>query len=275
MTDPLSRLDVWPVPNAAAAVVGVDGVLAHRGDVERRFPLASVTKPLAVLGALVAIEEEALGLDDAAITDVVDGATVRHLMSHASGLSPDRRNRAAAPGTRRIYSNLGIDILGETVAAATGMPFAEYLRQAVFAPLGMTHASLDGLPSRDGTAAVSDLAVLIAQLLQPVGWLHPSTLDAATTVQFPGIRGVLPGYGAQDPNDWGLGFEIKGSKAPHWTGPANSPGTYGHFGQAGTMFWVDPARRLGLVAFADRAFDVWAAAAWPELSDAVLDAFGG
>ncbi|MGI8880145.1 MAG: serine hydrolase domain-containing protein [Jatrophihabitans sp.] len=273
MTDPLAVLDAWPVPNAAAAVLSADGIVTQRGDLTQRFALASVTKPLAVLGALVAVEEEALGLDDPAITDVVDSATVRHLMSHASGLSPDRRNRAAEPGTRRIYSNIGIDILGETVAAATGMPFPEYLRQAVFAPLGMSGTSVDGLPSRDGVASVADLARLIGELLRPTGWLHSTTLEAATAVQFPGIRGVLPGYGAQDPNDWGLGFEIKGGKAPHWTGPANSPATYGHFGQAGTMFWVDPVRRLGLVALTDRAFDVWAAAAWPELSDAVLAAY--
>jgi CubicO group peptidase (beta-lactamase class C family) len=140
--------------------------------------------------------------------------------------------------------------------------------------LELRATSLDGLPSRAGVSTVADLAMLVQQLLAgPDGWLHSDTLASATSVQFPGIRGVLPGYGPQDPNDWGLGFEIKGSKAPHWTGPRNSPATYGHFGLAGTMLWVDPAAGLGLVALADRDFDVWAAAAWPELSDAVLDRY--
>jgi CubicO group peptidase (beta-lactamase class C family) len=80
----------------------------------------------------------------------------------------------------------------------------------------------------------------------------------------------VPGYGAQDPNDWGLGVEIRGHKTPHWTGTANSPGTYGHFGQSGTMAWVDPVANVGLVALTDRDFGPWAKDAWPALSDAVL-----
>ena len=44
----------------------------------------------------------------------------------------------------------------------------------------------------------------------------------ATEVQFPGLTGVLPGFGVQRPNDWGLGFEIRDGKSPHWTGSANS-----------------------------------------------------
>jgi CubicO group peptidase (beta-lactamase class C family) len=98
-------------------------------------------------------------------------------------------------------------------------------------------------------------------------------LTELASVQYPGLRGVVPGYGAQDPNDWGLGFEIRANKSPHWTGSANSTGTYGHFGQSGTMMWIDPEARLGLIALADRDFGEWAAGAWPALSDAVLAEF--
>jgi CubicO group peptidase (beta-lactamase class C family) len=77
----------------------------------------------------------------------------------------------------------------------------------------------------------------------------------------------------QDPCDWATGFELKSTKSPHWTGSGNSPVTFGHFGQAGTMFWVDPVAQLGLVALADRAFGPWSAQAWPALSDAVLERF--
>jgi CubicO group peptidase (beta-lactamase class C family) len=82
---------------------------------------------------------------------------------------------------------------------------------------------------------------------------------------------VLPGYGGQDPNDWGLGVEIRGHKSPHWTGAANSARTFGHFGQSGTMLWVDPDAGIGLVALTERDFGDWAKTAWPALSDAVLD----
>ena len=108
------------------------------------------------------------------------------------------------------------------------------------------------------------------ELLAPTGLLSAPTLTELRTVQYPGLRGVLPGFGTKDPNDWGLGFEIRGTKSPHWTGTGNSPATYGHFGRSGTMLWIDPEARLALVALTDRDFGPWAAEAWPVLADAVL-----
>jgi CubicO group peptidase (beta-lactamase class C family) len=269
----LAQIADWPVPNAAAAVLGGNGVLATFGDLDHRFALASVTKPLAALAALVAVEEEAIDLDDPVATEIVSGATVRHLFGHAAGLAMDRPVRAAEPGTRRIYSNYGIDLLAETVATATGMTFEAYFQEAVAAPLQLTATDLGKHPSRDGISTVSDLARVVAELLSPTGLLHPSTLAELASVQFPGLRGVLPGFGPQATNDWGLGFEIKDSKTPHWTGAHNSSATFGHFGQSGTFLWVDPVAHLGLVALTDRSFDQWAIDAWPILSDAVVDAF--
>ena len=95
----------------------------------------------------------------------------------------------------------------------------------------------------------------------------------ATTVQFPGLRGVLPGFGLQDPNDWGLGFEIRGTKRPHWTGSGNSPATVGHFGRSGTFLWVDPVAGLAVACLTDRPFGAWAGEAWPVISDAILAAW--
>ena len=283
--NPLQQVLDWPVPHAAAAVLSPAGVLATAGDTSMRFPLASVTKPLAALAALVAVEEGAIELDrpvpefaptalEPELATELGTMTLRHLLSHASGLAPDRRRRAAGVGARRIYSIVGYDLVGELVTGATGIDFADYLAEAVFAPLRMATAQLAGSPAFAGTASVADLQALLAELLTPSGLLHPDTMAAARTVQFPGILGVLPGYGGQRPNDWGLGFEIRGHKDPHWTSPRNSPGTYGHFGRSGTMFWVDPQAQLGLVALADKRFGPWAITAWPELSDAVLDSFG-
>jgi CubicO group peptidase (beta-lactamase class C family) len=242
-----------------------------------------VTKPLAALAALVAVEEGAIELDRpvvdyAAVLGDELGAelptmTLRHLLSHAAGLAPDRLRRAAAVGARRIYSNVGYDLVGELVTGATGIAFGDYLAEAVFAPLRMSTAALAGSPASEGTASVTDLQALLGELLTPSGLLHPDTLADARSVQFPGLLGVLPGYGGQRPNDWGLGFEIRGAKDPHWTSPRNSPATYGHFGRSGTMFWIDPQARLALVALADRGFGPWAIKAWPELSEQVLTSF--
>jgi CubicO group peptidase (beta-lactamase class C family) len=274
MSDPLDALDGWPVPTAAAAVVGVNGTLATHGPTDHQFPLASVTKPLAALAVLVAVEEEAVHLDDPADEQVVPGATLRHLLAHASGYAPERRMRAAAPATRRIYSNVGIERAAELVEAGADMPFPSYLDEAVAGPLRLQATTLPGSAARAGISTVADLARVLHELLSPTGLLSAQTLTDATSVQFPGLRGVLPGFGGQDPNDWGLGLEIRATKSPHWTGADNSPQTYGHFGQSGTMLWVDPVARLGLVALADKAFGPWAAEAWPRLSDAVLDRYG-
>jgi CubicO group peptidase (beta-lactamase class C family) len=272
----LDQLTDWPVSNCGAAVVGPGGVLRTFGDQQHRYQLASVTKPLAALATLVAVEEEAVSLDDAladpGLASTLPGATLRHLLAHASGIAPDRRERAAMPGTRRIYSNAGFDVIGELVSSATGLAFADYVHEALVAPLKMT-ATLHGSPAKDGVGSVTDLARVLTELLAPSGLLHPGTLRAATTLQFPNLRGVLPGYGVQEHNDWGLGFEIRADKNPHWTSARNSPATYGHFGRSGTMIWVDPQARLGLVALADRDFDEWSIQAWPRLSDDVLDEF--
>jgi CubicO group peptidase (beta-lactamase class C family) len=272
LTSVVEQAGKWPVGVAAAAAVGPNGVLAATGPVNRQFPLASVTKPLAVLSALVAVEEGALELTDTANEDLVPGATVRHLMSHASGLAPDELRRMFPLATRRVYSHVGIELLADLVARAVDMPFGSYFHESLVRPLGLRDTHLEGSPARDGVASVEDLAQVVAELLEPSGWLHSATLSEAASVQYSGIRGVLPGYGSQNPNDWGLGFEIRSGKQPHWTGTHNSPSTYGHFGLSGSMFWVDPERRIGLVALADRPFGDWAKTAWPALSDAVLAA---
>ena len=59
-------------------------------------------------------------------------------------------------------------------------------------------------------------------------------------MQYPGLKGRVPGIGPMDPCDWGLGFELRDGKVPHWTGSHNSPETFGHFGGSGTFLWVDP-----------------------------------
>ena len=108
----LDMIDDWPVPNAAAAVVGRNGVLATHGDIDRQFALASVTKPLVARAAQVAIEEGAVELDTAAGPP---GSTVRHLLAHASGLAMLDGQTLARPGPRRVYSNYGFAVLAETV----------------------------------------------------------------------------------------------------------------------------------------------------------------
>jgi CubicO group peptidase (beta-lactamase class C family) len=259
----------WPVPAAAAVVIGPDGVLATHGDIKQVFVLASVTKPLVARAVQIAIEEGVVDLDTPAGPP---GATVRHLLAHASGLAMHTDRVLAKPGTRRIYSNHGFTVLAETVERESGIEFGRYLTEAVCEPLAMGSTRLDGGSAAAGfgaTSTVADLAAFAGDLLRPAT-VSPELHDEATTVQFPGLDGVLPGYGVQRPNDWGLGFEIRDSKSPHWTGGRNSARTYGHFGQAGGFIWADPEAQLATVALTDRDFGEWALDLWPAISDAVI-----
>jgi CubicO group peptidase (beta-lactamase class C family) len=255
----------WPVA-ASVAVVCPDGVVASAGPPERVRPWASVTKLVTALAVLVAVEEGSVALDDPAGPP---GSTVAHLLAHASGLAPDGDRVLAAPGTRRIYSNRGFDVLGAVVAAATGMDFADYLHAGVLAPLAMTATRFSGSPAAGAVGPLTDLVALAQELLNPT-LLSRATLRSATGVAFAGLDGVLPGFGLQRPNDWGLGFEVRGAKSPHWTGTRSSPATFGHFGRSGSFVWVDADRRLACVELADADFGPWAAAAWPVLTDGIV-----
>lgn len=269
----LDVLDEWPVPTVAAAVVGPSGVRARHGDTARRFPLASVTKPLVARAAQVAVEEGAVELD----TDAgPPGATVRHLLAHAAGYEMTSSKVIAPPGTRRIYSNYGFTALAEVIERESSIPFATYLAESVLEPLAMSDTVLEGGAEAAGygmASTVDDLVAFAGDLLAPVT-VSEQLHAEATSVQFPGLDGVLPGFGVQRPNDWGLGFEIRGGKSPHWTGAENSPRTYGHFGQSGTFLWVDPEAALALIVLTDRNFGEWAHSVMPALSDEVLREYG-
>jgi CubicO group peptidase (beta-lactamase class C family) len=275
----LDQIHTWPVDHAAAAVRGPDGAVVTAGDTGRAFPLASVTKLLSAVAVLVAYEEGTLALDDPDLprtVSVPEGATVRDLLCHASGLAPDRDGALAAPRRKRIYSNRGYELLAELVAERSAMPFEVYLREAVFEPLGMRETRLEGSAASGAVSTVEDL-LRFAEALAPgaaTAVLAPATRRELAGVQYPELDGVVPGFGSQSPNPWGLGPEIRGEKQPHWTGRHNSPATYGHFGRSGTFLWIDPVAAVTTVALTDRDFDEWAIAAWPALSDAVLTAAG-
>jgi len=263
--DALRAIDSWGARTAAAGVVraGRDlGVHGPRSDVLR---WASVTKLLTGLATLVAVEEGTVDLDEPAGPE---GSTLRHLLTHASGLAPEEGPALAAPGRRRIYSNYGIELVAALVAERADMPFADYLRSALLEPLGLTGA-LHGSPAWGYRGPLDDLLALALELLAPT-LVAPETLTEATAVQFPGLAGVLPGWGRMDPNDWGLAFELRDAKSPHWTGTRASPRTFGHFGAAGTFLWVDPDAGVALAVLTDKEFGDWAKYAWPALSDSVV-----
>jgi CubicO group peptidase (beta-lactamase class C family) len=271
----------WPVGRAGAAVVSPEGVeTAFLGGVTGgdEFEVASVTKLMTSLAALAAVESGRIGLDDPVpqAADRAETVTLRHLLAHAGGYPFEPPGRPRPPEQRRIYSNVGFRLLAEAVADAVGTTFPSWLSVSVLDPLEMPATRLvhrrgiDGDPAAGAASTLDDLVRLARCLLErgaPV--VGPELFAEATTVQFPGLAGLVPGVGRFDPCDWGLGFELHDGKHPHWMGDRRSPAAFGHFGASGCFLWVDPDAGLAAAAVTDRSFDdgKWAMATWPTWSD--------
>jgi CubicO group peptidase (beta-lactamase class C family) len=254
----LAQLRRWPCANAAVAVVSGQGTVACAGDLDRAYDWASVTKLATAVCALVAVEQQLVGLDDPVGPP---GSTLRHLLAHTSGLPFEGKVPLGRPGARRVYSNSGFELVAEHVAAAAGVGFGEYFEAVWGFPLA-------GSPAAGVNASLAVLSEVARELLAP-SRLSAGMLACARSVQFAGLGGVLPGFGRYDPNDWGLGFELRDAKSPHWTGASNSPACFGHFGRSGTFLWVEPRLEVALACLTDLPFGEWAKRAWPALSDAV------
>jgi len=270
----LATVDSFGASHAAAAAVGPGGVIAGHGDPDHVFDWASVSKLVTGLAVLTAIDDGTIDLHEAAPAPTPPGATIRHLLAHASGLPFDGEVAQGRPGTRRIYSNTGFDLLGALLAERDERPFEATLRERVLRPLGMDGTVLRGRPSQGLHGPMRDLTSLAGELLRPT-LVSAATFATATHVVYEGLPGVLPGVGRFDILDWGLAFELRDGKVPHWTGSRNSPGTFGHFGGAGTFLWVDPVLDVALACLTDRAFGPWALDVWPSLSDTVIKALSG
>ena len=268
--NPLEAVDAWDVPHPGVAVVGADGTRARHGRTSLPLRIASVSKLLTTYALLVAVEEGAVELDEPAGPP---GATLRHLLAHTAGYGFESGAPVLAePGTRRVYSNRGIEEAAAHLERVSGIAFPDYLREALLDPLGLAATDPTGSPAFGIHSTVDDLAVFASELLAPT-LIAPQTLAEAFTVQFPGVAGVVPGVGRFDPCDWGLGFERNFGRPGHWAGTAVSASTAGHFGGSGSFLWVDPVRGLAAACLTGRDFGPWALAAWPPFCDAVVTAF--
>ncbi|MGB1503409.1 MAG: serine hydrolase domain-containing protein, partial [Ilumatobacteraceae bacterium] len=173
----LDRVTSWPVPHSAAAIVrssngSTPATYSTVGETDRSFRLASLTKTVTGLTALIACEEGSLRLDDVVdpamcSASLHEGTTLRHLLTHASGLPFDGAAPIAALGRRRIYSNTGIEMVAELITASTGIAFGDYLNEAVIEPLGMTSTELRGSPAFGMWSTIDDMALLLSEYLQP------------------------------------------------------------------------------------------------------------
>lgn len=268
----LHQVTDWPVDHVAAAIITESGA-DHVGDIDRPFRLASLSKPMTAWAIMVAVEEGVIDLDEP-VRHVAapEGSTMRHLLSHAAGFGFDGAAAVAPIERRRMYSNTGIERAAHELAAAAAMPFDRYLDEALFQPLTLAGTELRGSPAHAIWSTLGDMIAFVDEMRRPA-ILARTTVDEMIRPQFPSLAGIVPDVGRFDPCPWGLGVEVRGDKSPHWMGRANSNATFGHFGGAGTMMWVDPLADIGVVALTDRPFDEWrddALRRWPDFSDAAL-----
>lgn len=272
------------------------------------FDLASLTKVVATTTAtMLALDRGALGLDDPLVRHVPEFGrrvpadttrrgriTLRHLLTHTSGLpafvpfhrepEPDAARRlaricstplSADPGTAAVYSDIGMMLMGFVLDRVCERPWPQWLRAAVFAPLGMRHTRfrlppslraralptectgpdgqawqgvvhdenarwLEGLAGHAGLfATAGDLCRFAGMMLRrgrgPAGPL----LAAATVELFTRPADLVPGSSRC------LGWD---SPSPGSSGGDHlSPTSFGHTGFTGTSLWIDPAADLAVV----------------------------
>ncbi len=280
--------------------------------VDALFDLASVTKVVATTPvAMRAIERGTLRLDYPvqALVPEFQGAdksavTIRHLLTHTSGLpayveffrdhAPDDAGSAvraavleriyateleAPVGSRYVYSDLGIVLLGEALSRALGELFAEYARRELFEPLGM-HDTMWNPPASEhhrippteydawrgamvrgavhdenayamgGVAphaglfsTAQDLAVYAQMMLNLGTYDHDRVLGRSTIDRWRKPQNIVAG------SSRALGWDTaRGSQ--RWT--MFDASAYGHTGFTGTSIWIDPTRGLFVILLTNR-----------------------
>lgn len=255
--------ELMDIPFAHAYALNAGGqTLVKVGDTSTVYPLASVTKLLMAWSTLVAVQRGFISLGDPAGPE---GATIRHLLAHASGLPAESRDAQFGIEKRRVYSNAGFEILGDAVAEATGTDIGRWIEESVIEPLGMTTADVPGSVARSGRASIDDLLILGQELLHPT-LISDALSTEAVTPQFPNLAGVVPGYGRHNPCPWGLGLEIRGTKNPHWTAPDAPATTFGHFGVSGSFLWVDREHDATAAFLGSQEFGPWHKEQWSQLN---------
>ncbi|MGX4706666.1 serine hydrolase domain-containing protein [Actinotignum schaalii] len=255
--------DSFSFPHALGVIDGAGRTTFSYGNTQEIYPYMSVTKLLVAWATLIAVERGLADFDDPAGPP---GSTVVHLLAHASGLPEEEGPARAGVEEKRIYSNYGFEVLGDYLEKRTGILIQNWVRQVVIEPLRLSSVAVEASPAYSAVGNLRDLARFAGELLRP-RLISTGLARYATTVHFDGLPGLLPGYGWQRNNTWGLGMEIRGEKDPHWTGPSFSPRTFGHFGQSGSFLWVDPELGKAGVFLGAQPFGREHRKFWPALTE--------
>lgn len=299
-------------PSALIAVAnGAERVWTHLapGDAglseDNIFLLASISKPVTATAVMRLVEDGRLLLNLPVAHYIPEFAahgkgrvTTWNLLTHTAGLEETRwfedlsgRDVAQAdyvraacatylhfePGERCEYSQLlAFAILGELITRVSGQPYPAYLREHVFAPLGMASTAFApadaarAAPVHDGGgpelaarfvgaahpggglwSTASDLiafgqAFLRGGVYNGYRLLGPAALDVMTRSHTKGMSALVEGYA--EPFNYGLGW----GKPDPGANVLASERAHGHGGATGTLLWIDPAWDLVFVFLTNR-----------------------
>ena len=135
------------------------------------------------------------------------GSTLAHLLAHASGLGLEEGDPVVAPGTKRVYSNYGIDLAATHLARDAGV--AAWIAQRVLAPLSLDTTTVAGRAAEGAIGSTRDLSRFACEWVTPT-LMTSQRRDAAITPIWPELSGIVPGFGRFEPCPWGLAVEIQG-----------------------------------------------------------------
>lgn len=248
-------------------------LLGTWGDQDKVYPWMSVTKLVTSRTILGAVENGVLDLEQP--LEQLPGmseprpVSVADLLAHRAGLDHEKREFTRDPHSRRVYSNSGYEILGDLLSERSGVPFATWVVEMVFSPLGIKR-ELRGSPAWGMHGSLRELLAFAFEAACP-HFLSPRLFSAWSGSDGMQLPGVVPGYGFYRDNAWGLGCEVRAAKDSHWTLPGSSAQTYGHFGQSGSFLWIDPTSRLGAVFLGQEAFGALHKQLWPQLNCALRE----
>jgi beta-N-acetylhexosaminidase len=250
--------------------------------------------------------------------------TVRHLLTHTSGLPPfkeywrsskskrDTLDKIFAepldyePGTKEVYSDLGIILMAEIIERLTGQKLDTLAREYIFSPLAMSstmfkppkklwpeiapteidnqyrHRLIQGEVHDENAAAIGgvsghagvfstapDLTAFCQMLLNGGVYAHQRVLRRATISEF-----IEPQQLSGGTRTLGWAVPTEGGSSGHFMGPH----TFGHTGFTGTSIWIDPDRQLFVVFLTNRVHPTREnqklAKVRPALHDAVMESLG-
>ncbi|PYU50499.1 MAG: beta-N-acetylglucosaminidase, partial [Acidobacteria bacterium] len=225
--------------------------------------------------------------------------TVRHLLTHTSGLPPfkeywrtsknkqDTLTKIFAepldyePGTKEVYSDLGIILMAEITERLTGRKLDDLARNYIFSPLGMQNTMYR--PPKKLWPQIAPTEIdnnLRHRLVQgevhdenafAIGgvYAHQRILRRATIAQF-----TTPQQLSGGTRTLGWAVPTEGGSSGHYF----SAHSFGHTGFTGTSIWIDPDRQLFVVLLTNRVHptreNTKIQKARPALHDAVIQALG-